>query len=72
MATRGSAAALYVSDTIGTLAPGMNADCVLLDADPATDVEALRHVALVVKDGRVVYRSPSLASTRSLLELCVP
>jgi imidazolonepropionase-like amidohydrolase len=60
MATRGSASALDIGDTVGTLAPGMNADCVLLDADPAVDVEALRQIALVVKDGRIVYHRPSL------------
>lgn len=63
MATRGSAAALGLADTVGTLAPGMRADCVLLDTDPGVNIEALQHVALVIKDGRVVYqRKPETLS----------
>jgi imidazolonepropionase-like amidohydrolase/ketosteroid isomerase-like protein len=39
---------------IGTIAAGAAADVVALDGDPLADVAALRHVALVVKSGRVV------------------
>jgi imidazolonepropionase-like amidohydrolase len=66
MATQGSATALGISGTVGTLAPGMRADCVLLDTDPGADIEALQHVALVVKEGRVVYQDTR--ETRSKLD----
>lgn len=34
--------------------PGKVADLVLLEGDPMADIDALRNVALVVKEGRVV------------------
>jgi imidazolonepropionase-like amidohydrolase len=59
MATVGSATALGISDCLGTLQPGMRADAVLLDGDPLPDIEALSRVNLVIKEGRVVYRTPA-------------
>ena len=56
MATAGSAKALEISDRVGTLQPGMSADCVLLRGDPLAGIEALSRVNLVLKEGRVVYR----------------
>jgi imidazolonepropionase-like amidohydrolase len=40
----------------GRLAPGMDADLVLLDADPATDIRALSRVRSVWRQGRMIYR----------------
>jgi imidazolonepropionase-like amidohydrolase len=57
MATQGSATALGISESVGTLQPGMRADCVLLDSDPLADIEALSGVNLVIREGRVVYQS---------------
>jgi imidazolonepropionase-like amidohydrolase len=57
MATSDAATALGISDRVGTIAPGMLADLVLLDGDPVSDIEALGHVDLVMKEGRIVYRS---------------
>jgi imidazolonepropionase-like amidohydrolase len=51
----GSAAELLrMSDQIGTVEPGKQADLVVLDADPHTDISALRQVHMVVKSGRQV------------------
>lgn len=61
MATAGSATALGIRDHVGTLEPGMTADCVLLEGDPLADIEALNTVNLVVKEGRVVYARPAHA-----------
>jgi imidazolonepropionase-like amidohydrolase len=61
MATAGSATALGIDHTAGTITVGTLADCVLLDGDPVNDLEALGRVSLVLKEGRVVYVNPALA-----------
>jgi imidazolonepropionase-like amidohydrolase len=45
-----------VEHATGRLEPGMAADLVLLDADPATDIRALTRVRSVWRRGRVIYR----------------
>ena len=55
-ATRGNARMLRLDDRIGTVRPGMTADLVAVDGDPAVDPSALRRVHLVVQGGRVVRR----------------
>ena len=57
MATSNAATALGISDRVGTIEPGKLADLVLLDGDPVSDIETLGHVDLVMKEGRVVFRS---------------
>ena len=44
----------------GRLAPGFDADVVVIDGDPAADIRALAHVRLTMKRGRILYdaRSP--------------
>lgn len=42
----------------GRVAKGMDADLVVLDGDPATDVAALDRVRLTIRAGRVVHRAP--------------
>jgi imidazolonepropionase-like amidohydrolase len=39
----------------GTIAPGMQADLVLLSADPATDVRHFSQVAYTIRQGRIIY-----------------
>ena len=56
MATTGSAAAMGIADSAGTIELGKRADCVLLDGDPLAGIEAVRRVRLVMKAGRIVYR----------------
>jgi len=56
MATSDAAAALGISDRVGTIERGKLADLVLLDGDPLSDIEMVGHVALVMKEGRIVYR----------------
>jgi len=56
MATSDGATALGIGDRVGTIEPGKLADLVLLDDDPVSDIEALGHVDLVMKEGRIVYR----------------
>jgi imidazolonepropionase-like amidohydrolase len=40
----------------------MDADIVLLKADPAAAIQALDQVAYTILRGRVIYRSPGLKS----------
>lgn len=51
-----NAQALGLADTLGTIAPGMEADLVAVDGDPLKDITALRRVVFVMKGGKV-YRN---------------
>ena len=46
------ASLLRLDDEIGTVEPGKKADLVVLDADPLNDINAVRQVHTVVKDGK--------------------
>ena len=50
------AAALNMSDQIGSIAPGLQADIIALDGDPVKDITAVRRVVFVMKGG-VVYKN---------------
>ena len=50
------AEALGMSDQIGTIAPGLEADIIALDGDPLKDITAVRRVVFVMKGG-VVYKN---------------
>ena len=47
------AEALGMSDQIGSIAPGMQADIIALDGDPLKDITAVRRVVFVMKGGMV-------------------
>ncbi|HEV7715289.1 MAG TPA: amidohydrolase family protein [Steroidobacteraceae bacterium] len=55
--TRNVAAAYHKLAEFGTLEPGKSADLVVLDADPLADIENMRSVSTVVKEGRTVDRA---------------
>lgn len=61
-ATSLAAASLELEETVGTLAPGFEADVIAVAGDPTTDIGALEHVVLVMRRG-VVYRHRPLAGT---------
>jgi imidazolonepropionase-like amidohydrolase len=54
-ATSGTAAVLGMEKIIGRIAPGLRADIIAVEGDPAADISALRKVRFVMKDG-IVYR----------------
>ena len=53
-----AAEAMGLSDQIGSIAPGLQADIIALDGDPIKDITAVRHVVFVMKGG-VVYKNIS-------------
>jgi imidazolonepropionase-like amidohydrolase len=46
-----------MSRRTGRIAPGMNADIVVLAGDPAQDVKAFSNVRYTLRKGRIVYRA---------------
>jgi len=52
-ATSLSARSMNLEKTIGTLAPGYEADLVALDGDPTSDITAVTRVVFVMKGGKV-------------------
>ncbi len=56
MMTTNAARALGIEAERGALGPGMKADLIALDGDPLQDLDALKRVVFVMKDGRVVKR----------------
>jgi imidazolonepropionase-like amidohydrolase len=56
-ATSVNARILHLQDRLGRIAPGLLADLIAVDGDPAKDISRLFAVRLVMKDG-VFYRTP--------------
>jgi len=52
-ATSLAAKSLNMGSTIGSIAPGMEADIVAIEGDPIADISALTRVAFVMKGGKV-------------------
>jgi imidazolonepropionase-like amidohydrolase len=61
--TSEAAAVMKLDKTRGRLAPGFTADLIAIPGDPRADIELLRKVDFVMKDGTVV-RSPENPSPR--------
>jgi len=52
-ATRNAAWSAGVESTVGTIAPGMVADLLLLEKDPTVDIRNTRSLRVVLREGRV-------------------
>lgn len=59
MATSRAAETLGLTDGAGTIRIGGTADLVLVHGDPLADLDAVAAVAMVVKQGRIVFLYPS-------------
>jgi imidazolonepropionase-like amidohydrolase len=55
-ATLHGAEALRIAGSCGTIEPGKKADLLLLDTNPLEEIEHIRAVALVVKNGKICWR----------------
>jgi imidazolonepropionase-like amidohydrolase len=49
-----AAALLRVDKVRGSVAPGLSADLIAMPANPLADIESLRKIDFVMKDGKVV------------------
>lgn len=52
LATSGNAAVLGMEDLIGTIRPGRKADMIAVEGNPLEDIDALKRVKMVIRDGR--------------------
>lgn len=59
MATFGNAHILKLDDHIGSIKEGKLADIVLIQGNPLDDLQTLRHIAYVIKDGKMVFSNPA-------------
>ena len=59
-----AAEALGMSNEIGSIAPGLQADIIAIDGDPLRDITAVRRVVFVMKGGRVYKNEPFSAAPR--------
>jgi imidazolonepropionase-like amidohydrolase len=46
-----------MADRIGSIRKGKQADLLIVDGDPTSDISALAHVRMVMQAGRMVYRA---------------
>ncbi|HEX2723033.1 MAG TPA: amidohydrolase family protein [Gemmatimonadaceae bacterium] len=62
-ATSLGAEAMGLSDRIGSIATGLEADLVAVDGDPSADITALRRVRFVMKGGKVFLFKPGASKS---------
>jgi imidazolonepropionase-like amidohydrolase len=55
-----AAEAMRLSDQIGSISPGLQADIIAIDGDPIKDITSVRRVVFVMKGG-VVYKNRSFS-----------
>jgi imidazolonepropionase-like amidohydrolase len=68
MVTSDTARALRLNSEFGTIGPGKRADLILLAVDPVHDIRALRKVAMVFRDGKLVARNGQIVFADSLFD----
>ena len=59
LATLGDAQVMHHDDLAGSIAPGKNADLILIDGDPTKNISDLRKVTFVMKAG-IIYDLPAI------------
>jgi imidazolonepropionase-like amidohydrolase len=63
-ATSLAAKSMRLDKTIGTLAPGYDADLIVVNGDPTTDITAVTRVIFVMRGGKI-YKNVSAGSARA-------
>jgi len=58
--TTAPAARFGFAQTTGRVAPGQDADLVVLNGDPARDIKAFSRVALTLRSGNIIYRDAGM------------
>jgi imidazolonepropionase-like amidohydrolase len=48
-----------LSRQTGKVRAGMDADLTVLEADPAQDINAFAHVAMTIRQGKIIYQKPA-------------
>jgi len=59
-----AAEAMGRADTIGAIAPGLEADIIALDGNPLEDITAVRRVVFVMKDGKIYKNAATSQATK--------
>jgi imidazolonepropionase-like amidohydrolase len=49
-----AAKSIGIEQTVGSVKPGLGADLIVVDQDPLADIRALRTMAMVMQDGKVI------------------
>ncbi len=62
-ATGLAADALGIAADVGILAPGQQADLLIVDGDPTTNMAAMRHIHTVIKGGEVMVRDGTMVAS---------
>ena len=55
--TSAAAEAIGISNLIGSVQPGKEADLIIVDKDPLQDIKALRTMSLIMKSGEKIVSS---------------
>lgn len=59
-ATLNSAKSCHYDDKVGSIEPGKKADMVIVDGNPSKNIEDLRQVVAVIKNGKTIRRNDSI------------
>ena len=59
-ATLNSAKSCHYDNEVGSIEPGKKADLIIVDGNPGENIEDLRRIVAVIKDGKTIRRNNSI------------